>query len=80
LHEPAGWCGFAAACGAGYGKQFKEFPSARAQLKTLADRKVTLMACPGCLKAAGKTVADCAPGIQLADKKAFFSFSPRAGF
>jgi len=55
--------------------QFKEFPSAKAQLKKLADRKVTLMACPGCLSAAGKTPADLAPGIQVADKKAFFTFT-----
>jgi len=55
--------------------QFKEFPSAKAQLKKLANQKVTLMACPGCLKAAGKTAADLAPGIQTADKKAFFSFT-----
>jgi predicted peroxiredoxin len=55
--------------------QFKEFPSSKAQLKKLADRKVTLMACPGCLKAAGKMLADLAPGIQLADKKAFFTFT-----
>jgi predicted peroxiredoxin len=55
--------------------QYKEFPAAQAQLKKLVDRKVTLMACPGCLKAAGKTGADLAPGIQAADKKAFFSFT-----
>jgi len=55
--------------------QFKEFPSSKTQLKKLMDRKVTLMACPGCLKAAGKTPADLAPGIQVADKKAFFSFT-----
>ena len=55
--------------------QFKEFPSAQTQLKKLAERKVTVMACPGCLKAAGKTAADLAPGIQVADKKAFFSFT-----
>jgi hypothetical protein len=33
------------------------------------------MACPGCLKAAGKTAADLAPGIQVADKAAFFGFT-----
>jgi len=55
--------------------QFSHFPSAQAQLKKLAERKVTVMACPGCLKAAGKTVADLAPGNQVADKKAFFSFT-----
>ena len=55
--------------------QFKEFPTSTAQLKKLVDRKVALMACPGCLKAAGKTPADLAPGIQVADKKVFFSFT-----
>lgn len=34
-----------------------------------------LIACPGCLKAAGKTPADLAPGIQVADKKALFNFT-----
>jgi predicted peroxiredoxin len=55
--------------------QFSHFPSSKTQLKKLAERKVTLMACPGCLKAAGKTAADLAPGIQVADKKAFFNFT-----
>jgi predicted peroxiredoxin len=55
--------------------QFKDFPTAQAQIKKLRERKVTLMACPGCLKAAGKTAADLAPGIQVADKKAFFAFT-----
>ena len=55
--------------------QFKEFPTAQAQIKKLGERKVTLMACPGCLKAAGKTAADLAPGIQIADKKALFTFT-----
>jgi predicted peroxiredoxin len=55
--------------------QFKDFPTAQAQIKKLGERKVTLMACPGCLKAAGKTAADLAPGIQIADKKAFFTFT-----
>jgi predicted peroxiredoxin len=55
--------------------QFKGFPTSKAQIKKLAERKVTLMACPGCLKAAGKTAADLAPGIQIADKEAFFNFT-----
>lgn len=55
--------------------QFKEFPTAQAQIKKLGERKVTLMACPGCLKAVGKTAADLAPGIQIADKKALFTFT-----
>ena len=36
---------------------------------------MTLMVCPGCLKAAGKSREDVADGIQIADKKAFFSFT-----
>jgi predicted peroxiredoxin len=55
--------------------QFEEFPSAKAQLKKLAERKVILMACPGCLKVAGKTAADLAAGVQTADKTAFFTFT-----
>jgi predicted peroxiredoxin len=55
--------------------QFKDFPTAKAQIKKLGERKVILMACPGCLKAAGKTAADLAPGIQIADKNTFFSFT-----
>jgi predicted peroxiredoxin len=55
--------------------KFKEFPTAQAQIKKLGERKVTLMACPGCLKAAGKTAADLAPGIQIADKTTFFNFT-----
>lgn len=55
--------------------QFKEFPSSKTQLAKLVERKVTLMACPGCMKAAGKTAADLGSGIQVADKKAFFNFT-----
>jgi predicted peroxiredoxin len=55
--------------------KFEGFPTAQAQFKKLGERKVTLMVCPGCLKAAGKTAADVAPGIQIADKDAFFNFT-----
>lgn len=55
--------------------RFAHFPSLKTQLSELAKRGVTLMACPGCLKAAGKTPADLAPGIQTADKSKFFSFT-----
>lgn len=54
---------------------FSHFASSKAQIKTLLEKRVILMACPGCLKAAGKTKADLADGIQIADKKAFFSFT-----
>jgi predicted peroxiredoxin len=55
--------------------QFKEFPTAKAQIRKLSEHKVKLLVCPGCLKAAGKTAADLAPGIQIADKTAFFTFT-----
>jgi len=51
------------------------FPSRKDALASLKAKKVTLMACPGCLKAAGKSPADLEEGIQIADKKAFFSFT-----
>lgn len=54
---------------------FSHFPSSKAQIKALAEKQVVLMACPGCLKAAGKTPEDLAPGIQVADKNQFFSFT-----
>jgi hypothetical protein len=41
----------------------------------LVAQKITIMACPSCLQAAGKTPADLAPGIALADKAKFFSFT-----
>jgi len=33
------------------------------------------MACPGCLKAAGKTGDDLTAGVQIADKARFFTFT-----
>jgi predicted peroxiredoxin len=54
---------------------FSHFKSSRSQLAALRQKHVTLMACPGCLKAAEKTEKDLAEGIQLADKKVFFSFT-----
>ena len=54
---------------------YAHFPSSRQQLSALPGKGVVLMACPGCLKAAGKTAADLAPGIQIADKARFFSFT-----
>jgi predicted peroxiredoxin len=54
---------------------FATFPSSRGQVAALIEQGVTLMACPGCLKAAGKTPADLAPGVQVADKGKLFSFT-----
>jgi len=55
--------------------RFAHFPSSKTQLAELAKRGVTMMACPGCLKAAGKSPADLAAGVQVADKAKFFSFT-----
>lgn len=54
---------------------FSHFPSSKDALAALKARQVVLMACPGCLKVAGKTGEDLAEGIQVADKKLFFSFT-----
>lgn len=54
---------------------YAQFPSSKTQIATLLSRGVPLMACPGCLAAAGKSAADLAPGIQVADKQKFFSFT-----
>lgn len=54
---------------------FSHFPTSRTQMNALLKKKVTLMACPGCLKTAGKTKDDLIPGIKVADKQKFFSFT-----
>lgn len=54
---------------------YSHFPSSKKQLAALPQKGVILMACPGCLKAAGKTADDLAPGVQIADKDKFFSFT-----
>ena len=54
---------------------YSHFPSSHSQLAVLREKGVILMACPGCLKTAGKTEQDLAEGIRLADRKQFFSFT-----
>lgn len=54
---------------------YAHFPSAKTALANLLKKGVVVMACPGCLKAAGKTPADLAAGIKVADKKQFFGFT-----
>lgn len=44
-------------------------------ISALLKQGATLMVCPGCLKAAGKSREDVADGIQIADKNAFFDFT-----
>ena len=55
--------------------KFSPFPSSKTQLNTLLSKGVIIMACPGCLKAAGKTEKDLMDGIKIADKEKFFSFT-----
>lgn len=54
---------------------FSHFPSSKTQLARLAELGVPVQACPGCLKAAGKGPQDLAPGVTVADKESFFSFT-----
>ncbi len=51
------------------------FGSSDDLIKSLRERDVTLMVCPGCLKAAGKTPEQVRPEVIVADKKQLFSFA-----
>ena len=54
---------------------YAQFPGSREQLAALSGKGITIMACPGCLKAAGKTEADLAEGVTVAEKSSFFNFT-----
>lgn len=54
---------------------YPTFPSAQESIKMLLNKVVTDFACPGCLKAGGKTPDDLMPGIMIAEKEKFFSFT-----
>lgn len=54
---------------------YPTFPSAQESLKILIDRGVAVYACPGCMKAAGKTAGDLITGVKMAEKEAFFNFT-----
>jgi len=54
---------------------YSHFPSSHTQIKKLLEKEITIFACPGCLKAAGKTPEDLMPGIAVADKDRFFNFT-----
>jgi predicted peroxiredoxin len=54
---------------------YTQFESSHTQLKDLLDLGVPVLACPGCLKAAGKSLTDLMPGVQIADKELFFTFT-----
>ena len=55
--------------------EYAQFPPSRTQIARLIELGVPIFACPGCLKAAGKNPEDLAPGIQVAEKDAFFDFT-----
>jgi intracellular sulfur oxidation DsrE/DsrF family protein len=55
--------------------QFDGFPSSLTSLQALQKAGVMVMACPGCLKAAGKTPEDLMPLAHAATKECFFSFT-----
>jgi predicted peroxiredoxin len=54
---------------------FEHFPSSHTQIKTLLERGVPVMACPGCLKAINKTAEDLMPGVTTASREKFFGFT-----
>ena len=54
---------------------YPTFPSAKESLAELLNKKVHIYACPGCMKAAGKTLKDLTPGVTLAEKEEFFGFT-----
>jgi predicted peroxiredoxin len=55
--------------------KFKDFPTLFELLDQLAAKKVTVMACPTCLKIAGFKPEDLRPGIIVAQKDKFFNFT-----
>jgi predicted peroxiredoxin len=54
---------------------YEHFASSRTQIAKLIDGGATVCACPGCLKAAGKGPEDLMPGVHVADKDRFYSFT-----
>jgi predicted peroxiredoxin len=54
---------------------FTSFDPSRKQISDLLEKGVTVYACPGCLKALGKAPTDLMPGVRVAEKDAFFSFT-----
>ena len=51
------------------------FASSKKLIQNLLSKGITIMACPGCLKVAGKTPEDLAEGISVAEKDKFFNFT-----
>ncbi len=55
--------------------QVEPFGDLDTMFADLLAKDVILYACPGCLKTHGKTAADLRPGVQVAEKDAFFDFT-----
>jgi predicted peroxiredoxin len=55
--------------------KYADFPPLKELLQHLIDAKITIMACPTCLKIAGKTGEDLMPGVIVAEKEKFFNFT-----
>jgi predicted peroxiredoxin len=55
-----------------------EYPTFKGSLESIEELKekgISLMACPGCMKAAEKSPDDLLEGVNLADKETFFNFT-----
>lgn len=55
--------------------EYSHFEKSHEQIKMLLEKGATVMVCPGCLKAAGKSKEDVMEGVQIADKDKFFTFT-----
>ena len=55
--------------------EYAHFPSSHTLIGKLTGKNIKIMACPGCLKAAGYTSEDLMDGIEVADKETFFNFT-----
>jgi len=55
--------------------KYDHFPSSHHQIQALLEKNIPILACPGCLQAAGKSPQDLMPGISVADKDKFFNFT-----
>jgi predicted peroxiredoxin len=54
---------------------FADFETVQTYIKGLVEKKVTVMACPTCLKIAGFKPEELIEGVQVAQKDKFFSFT-----
>ena len=54
---------------------FPSFDSSGTQIAGLLAKGVPIYVCPGCLKALNRKPEDVIPGLRIAEKEAFFSFT-----